>query len=299
MDKLKLKVAQLGISTIRKLQMSLEHYDPKRDGKAESTEFVTAMNKCKLFLSKIDESNIIKAYCTSPSGLVVDYVKFVNDLSPQLVPQREKAVEQLFSLIQTAKKTKEIKYSHLMELCEVKNHPEVKNGQWSAKYIEECIVMAFDSVQNENDEITLSSFKHAFRGIGSGYPYNHQAFHRFIQCCWASVYVDVKMDNLEKKEADKFVGQIEAMLAEKTKQKCKGSENEDRTLLKQFKHFSSYPTSERCDFKEFQQTLESFGCLVAEKELKMCFEKHASVDEETGENKLFFRTFITELFKKY
>lgn len=301
MDKIKLNVAQLGISTIRKLQIALTSYDPKKEGKVDNTEFSTAMKKVKLFLSKIDESNIVKAYRTSPTGLVVDYATFLNDISPPLVEQRENAVVQLFTLIQSKQKTpgKVILYTDLMALCNVKNHPEVQSGQFSTNYVQEAIVTAFDSVQNENDEITLDSFKSAFRGIGSGYPYNHNAFTRFIQSCWSAVFENVKMDSVSKKEEDKYVGQIESMLAEKTRQKCKGSMNEDRALLKQFKHFSSYPESETCSYVEFKQTLESYGCLAPEKELTICYDAHCSTDEKTGNKKLFYRTFIQQLFEKH
>jgi len=301
MDKIKLKVAQLGISTIRKLQIDLETYDPKKEGTVERNEFITSMNKCKLFLSKIDESNIIKAYRIDVTGLVVEYAKFMTDLSVPLTEDRQKAVEQLFSLIQEKQGTKGdlITYTDLMALCDVKNHPDVKTGQISVNHAQQLIETAFDSVQNENDEITMDKFKTAFRGIGSGYPYNHNAFIKFIQSCWAIVFENVQVGNVSKKEANMYVGQIEGMLAEKTKQKCKGSESEDRVLLKQFKHFSSYPESETCGYEEFKKTLESYGCLAPEQELTMCFEKHCSTDQETGKKKLFYRTFVQELFEKY
>jgi len=300
MEKIQLNVAQLGIATMRKLELTLETYDPKKEGKSENTEFTTSMNKCKLFLSKIDESNIIKAYRTSPTGLIVDYAKFLNDLSPPLNEVRVKAVEQLFTLIQKKKGTKGdvITYTNLMALCNVKNHPAVQTGQYSSNFIQQSVETAFDSVQNENDEITMDEFKKAFRGIGSGYPYNDEAFCRFIQSCWSTVFENVKMNSVSSKEVEKYVGQIESMLAEKTKQKCKGSENEDRALLRQFKHFSSYPSGETCSYEEFKKTLESYGCLAPEEELTMCFEKHCSEDDE-GKKKLFYRTFIEELFKKY
>ena len=175
------------------MQIALESYDPKKEGKTENTEFSTSMKKVKLFLSQIDESNIVKAYRTSPTGLVVNYAKFLDDVSPPLVEQREKAVEQLFTLIQHKQKTsgKMILYTDLMALCDVKNHPDVKTGQFSTNYIQEAIETAFDSVQNENDEITMEKFKSAFRGIGSGYPYNHNAFTRFILSCWSAVFENV------------------------------------------------------------------------------------------------------------
>jgi len=300
MDKLKLKAAQLGIATIRKLQIALESYDVKKEGKAGNTEFMTAMNKCKLFLSKIDESSVIKEYRTSQTGLVVNYAKFLNDLSAPLTAEREGAVEQLFKLIQQKQKAtgNVILYTDLMALCDAKNHPDVKSGHYSLNFIQQSIETAFDSAQNENDQITMERFKTAFRGIGSGYPYNDDAFIRFIQSCWSAVFVNVDSGNMSKKEEDQYVGQIEAMLAEKTKQKCKGSENEERCLLRQFKHFSSYPSSETCSYAEFKKTLESYGCLAPEKELTMCYEKHCSMDDE-GNKKLFYRPFIQELFKKY
>jgi len=300
MDKLKLKVAQLGIATIRNLQIALESYDVKKEGKAGNTEFITALNNCKLFMSQIDESSVIKAYRTTITGLVVDYAKFMNDLSAPLTAEREQAVEQLFKLIQATTKTAGdvIMYTDLMALCDVKNHPDVKSGHYSINFIQQSVETAFDSVQNENDEITVDAFKVAFRGIGSGYPYNEEAFMRFIQSCWSAVFVNVQSGNMSKKEEDKYVGQIESMLAEKTKQKCKGSENEDRALLRQFKHFSSYPSSETCGYEEFKKTLESYGCLAPEKELTMCFNKHCSTDAK-GNKKLFYRQFIEELFQKY
>merc|ERR1712083_894122 len=112
---------------------------------------------------------------------------------------------------------------------------------------------SFDSVQNEKDEITFTKFKHYFRGIGSGYPYNTNALIRFIQSCWRSVFEKVNNGNFTVEAANKYVEQIEAMLAEKTRQKVKGSESENSTLLRQCKHFD-IANKNFLNFEQFVQT---------------------------------------------
>merc|ERR1712212_567011 len=82
----------------------------------------------------------------------------------------------------------------------------------------------------------------------------------FMQSIWGSVYKDANSGTLSVKEANKYVAQIEAMLAEKTRQKIKGSDNEEGTLLKAFKHFDS-KALEFVSYAEFVRTLESFGVL--------------------------------------
>merc|ERR1712013_691810 len=108
----------------------------------------------------------------------------------------------------------------------------------------------------------LSDFLYYFRGISSGYPYSREAMICFIESIWNSLYREAKAGTLSAKEAKKYIEQIEAMLAEKTRQKIKGSDNEESTLLKAFKHFDS-KALEYVNFKEFVRTLESFGVFGA------------------------------------
>lgn len=254
--------------------------------------------KCNLYLSKIDSSNIIRYF--KINDLEINYKKFMKELCPKLTAEREKMVQQLFELIHknTNKQNENniICYNDLMNLCDFKNHPSVQSGQFSAKTARELIKTAFDGIQNEKDEITLTKFIDFFCGISCGYPYNNAALFRFIQNCWHSIFENVNDGNFTLEEAKKYVEQIEAMLAEKTRQKVKGSESENNTLLRQFKYFDREALS-YCNYSQFVRTLESFGVMAPEKEMTMLFEKWCKVDGD--KKKLYYRPFITQLFKKY
>eukprot|EP00483_Globobulimina_turgida_P000271 UN00271 len=283
MDKLRLNVAQLGISTIRKLHNLFAKTDPDKTCQVSNEEFMSALMKNAIYLSKIDASNIIRTY--KVNELQVNYFKFMDELSPLLTNEREQAVKQLFDLIKENTKQSEniILYPDLMSLCNFNKHPAVLSGQFSANYAREMIKSAFDSIQNDKDEITYTKFKFFFRGIGSGYPYNTDAFIRFIQSCWCTMFKNVNDGNFSVEEAKKFVEQIEAMLAEKTRQKVKGSENESNTLLRQFKHFDTR-SANYVNFHQFVRTLESFGVMAPEKELTMMFDKWCCHHEPGKEN---------------
>lgn len=291
-DKLKLRVGQLGISEIRKLEIALEAKDEKEAGQIGNAEFMMAMHKCNIFVSKLDASNILKSFAAN--DVEMNYGDFMEQLSPPLTAEREKVVQQLFLLIQEDSDSEDaIMYDDLFSACNFKNHPDVQSGQISQNHAQEMMESAFDSIQNEKDEISLSNFLHYFRGISSGYPYNTKAFIRFIQSIWSTAFEKVNRGNFSVEEANKYVEQIEAMLAEKTRQKIKGSDNEETTLLKAFKHFDAM-THEYVDYSEFVRTLESFGVLAPEKELTMLFDKWCST-----KNKLFYRPFAHQLFVKY
>lgn len=86
------------------------------------------------------------------------------------------------------------------------------------------------------------------------------------------------------------------MIAEKTRQKIKGMESENTTLLRQFKFFDT-ESLEYLNYAQFVRTLESFGVLAPEKEMTMLFDKWCQVDGD--KKRLFYRPFIKKLFEKY
>jgi len=93
-----------------------------------------------------------------------------------------------------------------------------------------------------------------------------------------------------------YICQIEAMIAEKTRQKIKGMESENTTLLRQFKFFDTEGL-EYLHYAQFVRTLESFSVLAPEKEMTMLFDKWCDVDGD--KKKLFYRPFIAKLFETY
>lgn len=308
MDQLRMVVAQLGIATIRKLFTHFEKTDKDKTGKVANEEFMSALMQNALHLSKIDLSNVLKTY--KANDLETDYAKFMDDLSPELTAEREKVVKQLFDLVRAQSKQKQagddediILYQDLMRLCNFEHHPAVQSGQFSPNQARKIIGTAFDSMQNDKDEVDYANFKFYFRGIGSGYPYNTQAFIRFIQSCWGSLFEQVNDGNFSVDEQNEYIEQIEAMLAEKTRQKVKGAESENNTLLRQFKHFD-IADNNYLNYKEFVRTLESFGVMAPAKDLtilfeKWCVEEPRSKDDEQMIKKLKYRGFVEKLFKKY
>eukprot|EP01083_Nonionella_stella_P093303 261446_1 len=301
MDKLRLNIAQLGIATIRKLQTTFEAQDANQTEQVSNEVFMSSLMKNALYLSKIDLSNIIRYF--KSNELNVNYGKFMNELSPPLAAQREDIVKQLFDLIKESTQQTEniILYRDLISLCRFKNHPSVQSGQFSANYARDIIKTAFDSIQNDQDQITYTKFKYYFRGISSGYPYNTNAFIRFVQSCWCDMFENVNNGNFSVQEAEKYVEQIEAMLAEKTRQKVRGSENESKTLLRQFKHFDC-ASKGYMNYAQFVRALEGFGVMAPEKELTMMFGKWSDDEvDERGDSlkKLYYREFVQQLFKKY
>merc|ERR1719361_1842751 len=97
MDKLRLTIAQLGIATIRKMQMKFAKQDAKKTGQVPNEEFMSTLMQNAVYLSKIDLSNILKTY--KVNDLDTNYAKFMDDLSPPLTQEREKVVKQLFDLV--------------------------------------------------------------------------------------------------------------------------------------------------------------------------------------------------------
>merc|ERR1719410_2579067 len=247
---------------------------------------MSALMQNSVHLSQIDLSNVLKTY--KANDLDTDYAKFLDDLSPALTADREKVVKQLFDLVQKHSQPKDgkdvILYQDLMSLCNFKHHPAVQSGQFSPNYARQIIETAFDSIQNDKNEISYDVLKYYFRGIGSGYPYNTKAFIRFIQSCWGSMFEKVNDGNFNVDEQNKYIEQIEAMLAEKTRQKVKGSESENNTLLRQFKHFD-IANKNFLNFEQFVQTLESFGVMAPAKDLATLFGKWC-VEEKDENNKV-------------
>jgi len=271
-----------------------------KTGQVPNEEFMSTLMQNSVYLSKIDLSNILKTY--KVNDLDTNYAKFMDDLSPVLTEEREKVVKQLFDLVHTHSKQKEdiILYQDLMSLCNFKHHPAVQSGQFSPNCAKDIIKTAFDSMQNEKDEVTYDNFKYFFRGIGSGYPYNTEAFIRFIQSCWGSMFEKVNDGNFSIEEQNKYIEQIEAMLAEKTRQKVKGSESENNTLLRQFKHFD-IADNNWLNYVEFVRTLESFGVMAPAKDLTVLFNKWCveELDDKQMMKKLKYRGFVEKLFQKY
>merc|ERR1711874_218256 len=90
------------------------------------------------------------------------------------------------------------------------------------------------------------------------------------------------------------IEQIEAMLAEKTRQKVKGSESENNTWVRQCKHFD-IANKNFLNFEQFVQTLESFGAMAPAKDLATLFGKWCV--EEKSIKKLKYREFVNEFQK--
>jgi len=299
MDKLRLAVGQLGIAAVRTLQILFESQDPKNTGCVANAQFTSMLMKGQIFVSQMDSSNIFKTFAVSE--LEISYSQFMQQLSPPLTKEREAAAEQLFARIAAEKETGDlIRRADLLALCEFGAHPEVASGQISQNRAKELITTAFDSIGDGDDgEISLGEFLYYFRGIASGYPYSTAAMVCFIESVWRSLYREAKAGSLSAKEAQKCIEQIEAMLAEKTRQKIKGSDNEESTLLKAFKHFDS-KALEFVSYAEFVRTLESFGVLAPEKELTMLFEKWCQRPFlNDAPKKLCYRPFVRQLFRTY
>jgi len=276
--------------------MGFSKVDKKSTGIVANEEFLSVLMKNSLFLSKIESSNIIKTY--KVDELNINYAKFMEQLCPKLSSEREEKIQQLFDLIRENTKQTEniIFYRDLMSLCDFKNHPSVQSGQFSEVYARDLIQTAFNGIQNDKDEITSTQFLKYFQGISCGYPYNQQALFRFLQDCWHKMFKYVNNGNFNVEEANKYVEQIEAMLAEKTRQKIKGMESENSTLLRQFKFFDTEGL-EYLSYSQFVRTLEGFSVLAPEKEMTMLFDKWCQVDGD--KKRLFYRPFIKKLFEKY
>ena len=122
MDKLRLAVGQLGISEIRKLQLLFESQDAENTGKVANAQFTSMLMKGNIFLSKIDSSNIFKAF--KVTDLEISYADFMEQLSPPLTSEREEVVEQLFNLMAAAKGNEDmVLHADLLSLCDFAAHP--------------------------------------------------------------------------------------------------------------------------------------------------------------------------------
>eukprot|EP00485_Elphidium_margaritaceum_P014416 CAMPEP_0202726022 /NCGR_PEP_ID=MMETSP1385-20130828/184401_1 /ASSEMBLY_ACC=CAM_ASM_000861 /TAXON_ID=933848 /ORGANISM="Elphidium margaritaceum" /LENGTH=381 /DNA_ID=CAMNT_0049392235 /DNA_START=106 /DNA_END=1252 /DNA_ORIENTATION=+ len=252
-----------------------------------------------------DEASVIKAY--KVDDLNVNYMKFMDDLSPPLSEKRENAVKELFSLIQKRSNQENadvILYTDLKAFFDPAQHPDVKMGRLVKNAAQQQMEAAFAGIQNAKDEISLDKFKQYFRGVSSGYPFRLEPFVQFVRGCWCSLFVNLNDDSTEneKNSQQQFVLQIEAMLAEKTRQKIKGTENECNTLLRQFKHYDLEKLG-FVTYDQFVHVLESFGVLAPEKELRAFFAKWSKPQQQQKasgqDNLLWYRPFIQSLFETY
>lgn len=239
--------------------------------------------KAGIHLSKYDASNILKSY--QSDALTVNYIQFLDKLCVKLDNERLQVTKDLFQAIQknglnqysnnSNKKHAEnemIFYCDLIEMFDVECHPSVKCGRKSTEYINEEIRSALDSIGDENGHISYLRFCEYFRDICTAYPFNVPAYVHFIHCCWNKVFDNQSLKNhltnqnvngsgLKQHEIQAYIEQIEAVLAEKVRQKVRGNENESRTLLRCFKHFD-LKNKNVVDYKHFIRTLESFGVIM-------------------------------------
>jgi len=307
MNKLRVTVARLGITTIRNLfaLFAAAANDTSEAQQISNEEFVGVLMKAHIHLSTYDEASVIKAY--KVDDLNVNYMKFMDDLSPPLSEEREKAVNELFSLIQKRSNQENadvILYTDLKAFFDPAQHPDVKMGRLVKNAAQQQMEAAFAGIQNAKDEISLDKFKQYFRGVSSGYPFRLEPFVQFVRGCWCSLFVNLNDDSTEneKNSQQQFVLQIEAMLAEKTRQKIKGTENECNTLLRQFKHYDLEKLG-FVTYDQFVHVLESFGVLAPEKELRAFFAKWSKPQQQQKasgqDNLLWYRPFIQSLFETY
>jgi len=68
------------------------------------------------------------------------------------------------------------------------------------------------------------------------------------------------------------IEQIEEMIYEKIRQRCKGDEDEGRAMLKTFRHFDR-DRSGSISLDEFKRCLENWGCVFTEIEIRSLFDK--------------------------
>lgn len=82
MDKLRLNIAQSGISAVRKLYILFEKQDQNGTGQTANEEFASALMKNGIHLSKNDLSQICRFY--KVNDLEINYAKFMEEVSPPL-----------------------------------------------------------------------------------------------------------------------------------------------------------------------------------------------------------------------
>lgn len=297
-DKLRLSLALHGIATIAKLKALFDVNDNNQSQCIANEEFTSILMKCSLHLSKFDTNKVIKKYKASETE--TKYNMFLNDLSPELVPEREQLVKELFnSLLKKRNETSSnnstvLRNDLLVTYLDTTCHPKVHSGQFSASFATDLIKSAFHGIP---DEISYDTFKEYFRGISAGYPFNFKAFQTFIQRCWHSCYDNsmVKSSTNERisiSDANQYFAQIEALLAEKVRQKCKGSEGENQTLIKKFKHHD-LENKGWCNLQQFLNTLETFGVIMPTQEAKVMFSKWTNEEND----KIMYKDFVEELFR--
>jgi Ca2+-binding EF-hand superfamily protein len=288
--KLSLVIARNGIATMIRIKKALASFD-EGTGVIFNEEFVSALMKGYIFLSKHDASALLRRY--RADDLRVQYALFLEDMQSEMTSIRLAIVTELFAALLTVG-AESIAYQTLIDKFDASAHPNVVMGMLSIEKARQMLVEALDSTADSEGYITKSKFVDAFRGISAAYPYNAERFTDFVSNCWHSVLL-TKEANIEETqdamELKEYFSQLTVTFAEKVEQKAAGSTGKRTTLIRAFKHFD-IGSEGNVQFKEFQRTLETFGVIVPVETLKAYFNSFASCDGK----KINYKTLAAEIF---
>lgn len=227
------------------------------------TEFQGFLSHAGLFLSSQELSDLFRHYNTSKTGEITK-PEFRSGLQASLSPQRSTAVNRVWLFLDPEIRNT-IPLSQLIQAYNATQHPRVLSREKAAEELKLEFISDISKYET-NGVISKARFIEYYEGMNATVPLEHESY--FLKLL-ANSY---NITNLKSLVPPPRIQQIEELIYEKIRQRCRGDEDEGRAMLKTFRHFDR-DRSGSISYEEFIRCLENWGCTYTELEIRALFNK--------------------------
>jgi len=214
------------------------------------------MKKFRVGLTEEEVKVLFALYDVDQSGQL-EFGEFLKGLRSKLTPQRRALVEQAFNAMDT-NHSGEIDYEDLKDSYDVRHHPKVASGEWTAKQAIDDFIKMFEGDHGDhNSSITKQEWLDYNTGVSANIDTDDE-FGIMMSKNWGIEYIP-------QANIDALFDII------KTKAEQKSGKKTPKRVAEDIFKFFDTDGSKMIDQKEFKEAMASFGAGLNDKELVTLF----------------------------
>jgi Ca2+-binding EF-hand superfamily protein len=227
-------------------------------------EFESFLSKVGMFVSTQEMSELFKFYDKNSDGQI-DVSEFLAALQGQLSDRRLEIVKQAWQFLD-ARGQGRLQKSEILQKFNAGAHPRVPTREKTVEEVKQEFQAALNQYGSGNF-ITEDDFCSLYLSFNGTIPIEQDTY-------FTSLLVNVWGLNAQQDFiANERVAELEDILYEKVRQRCKGNDDEGKTMMKVFRYFDTDNTG-AISLGEFNRALEQFGCTFNANEVRALFQKY-------------------------
>ena len=234
--------------------------DADNSGTLNRYEFDDFLSQVGMFVTTQETTELFRYYDQNGDGQV-NMEEFLSGVQGDMSEKRLAVVKHAFQHLDSAG-TGQLDLARLLRQYDELRHPRVTTREKPAAQVRDEIESVLPRY-SQNGVISEDAFLAYYLNISACVPIEQEEYFTTILVnTWG-----IPVHDPSRLEA------IENTLYEKVRQRCKPSEDEGRSLARQFQHFDTNENG-AISFNEFCRALENYGCTFLEKDLVALFRKY-------------------------